>query len=140
MKLSENRHIHKNEKGFTLLDVLIATVVLSVGLLAIGIMQLSSISGDAQARELTEASTVAMDQLEELLARNYGSISTGTDQEIYDDGKYTVTIDVSENTDTTTSVTGLGVDVKLVLMTVTWKDDKGADKTFTMRHVIPMID
>ncbi|MGE0086144.1 MAG: prepilin-type N-terminal cleavage/methylation domain-containing protein [Desulfococcaceae bacterium] len=134
---------HKNEAGFTLLEVMIAAVVLTVGLLAIGIMQISSIDGDAKAREMTEAGTLAMDQLEMLLAGDYSAIGTGADQQIYNDGKYTVTVNVTENTEDTENVAGLGVDVKLVVMTVAWqsKYENGVrNKTFSMRHVIPMID
>ncbi|MEZ4524411.1 MAG: prepilin-type N-terminal cleavage/methylation domain-containing protein [Desulfobacterales bacterium] len=135
--------MHKNEDGFTLLEIMISTVILSVGLLAIGIMQISSIDGDAKAREITEAGTLAMDQLETLLAKDYTSISTGADQQVYNDGKYTVTVTVTENTEDTENVAGLGVDVKMVVMTVAWQskyEDGVKNKTFSMRHVIPMID
>lgn len=134
------------EKGFTLLEVMISTVVLSIGLLAIGIMQIASIDGDAKAREMTEAGTLAMDQLESLLAMDYDDIDAGTGQEIYKspDGKYTVTIDVTENTEAKPNeVPGLGIDVKLVVMTVAWQskyEDGIKNKTFAMRHVIPKID
>ncbi len=135
---------HKNEDGFTLLEIMISTVILSVGLLAIGIMQISSIDGDAKAREITEAGTLAMDQLESLLAMNYDSINTGNGQEVYKNEKYTVTIDVTENTEAKPDeVPGLGIDVKLVVMTVAWQskyEDGVKNKTFSMRHVIPMID
>lgn len=134
---------HKNEAGFTLLEVMISTVILSVGLLAIGIMQISSIDGDAKAREMTEAGTLAMDQLETLLASDYTAISTGANQQVYNDGKYTVTVNVTENTESKENVAGLGVDVKLIVMTVAWQtkyEDGIKNKTFSMRHVIPMID
>jgi len=135
-----------NEKGFTLLEIMISTVILTIGLLAIGIMQISAIDGDAKAKEMTEAGTMAMDQLETLLAGNYDDINTGTGQEVYKspDGKYTVTIDVTENTEAKPNeVPGLGIDVKLVVMTVAWqsKYESGVrNKTFSMRHVIPKID
>ena len=145
MLLTKYDRKHNHEDGFTLLEILISTVILSVGLLAIGIMQISSIDGDAKAKEITEAGTLAMDQLENLLAMDYAAISTGTGQEIYKspDGKYTVTIDVTENTADTENITGLGVDVKLVEMTVAWQtkyEDGLKNKTFSMRHIIPMID
>jgi type IV pilus assembly protein PilV len=57
-----------NSAGFTLLEVLIAMVILAVGLLAIAQMQVIGIRFNAQGREVTEASTLAMDQLESLKA------------------------------------------------------------------------
>jgi len=137
---------HRNEAGFTLLEVMISAVVLSIGLLAIGIMQIASIDGDSKAKEMTEAGTLAMDQLESLLAMDYDSIN---DQNVTN-GKYTISIDVTENnedtmkdTDAGNDVPGLGVDVKLVVMTVAWQskyEDGVKNKTFSMRHVIPKID
>lgn len=52
------------KEGFTLLEVLIAVVVLAFGLLAIGQMQIIAIRFNAQSRDATEATTLAKDALE----------------------------------------------------------------------------
>jgi type IV pilus assembly protein PilV len=54
--------------GFTLLEVMIALAVFTVGLLAIFSMQFSAIKGNAVARGVTENVTVATAKAEQLMA------------------------------------------------------------------------
>lgn len=55
-----------NEKGLTLIEVLVTMVVLAVGLLAMAQLQVSAINGNVASNNLTVASTLAHDKLEEL--------------------------------------------------------------------------
>ena len=52
-------------KGFTLMEVLIAIVVLSVALLALAGLQIVSIRGNSFGNHMTEALTLAKDKMEE---------------------------------------------------------------------------
>ena len=61
----------KNEQGFTLIEIMIALVIFSIGLLGIAIMQINAINGNASARMSTEAATHAQDQIERLLGLPY---------------------------------------------------------------------
>lgn len=56
------------ESGFTLIEVLIAIMVLTIGILATYTMQVSSIQGNATANQLTTASTLALDEIEQILS------------------------------------------------------------------------
>jgi type IV pilus modification protein PilV len=56
------------ENGFTLIEVVIAIVVLTIGILSTYSMQVSSIQGNATANQLTTASTLALDQIEQILS------------------------------------------------------------------------
>jgi type IV pilus modification protein PilV len=54
------------EKGFTLLELMIAMVVLAIGILALIQMQVAAMSGNSSANQMTTAVTLAQDQIERL--------------------------------------------------------------------------
>ncbi len=56
-----------NNRGFTLIEVLIALAIFSIGILAVGGMQISAIKANARARSLSEVSTMAADRMEKLI-------------------------------------------------------------------------
>ena len=72
-----------NQKGFTLLEILIAISILTVGLLAVATMQGTALRGDTHAYSKTEASTLAQDRMEKLMADPFVDIAslpiTGTE-------------------------------------------------------------
>lgn len=55
-----------NAKGFTLIEVLVGLIILSIGLLGIAGMQITSVKGNSFSNNLTQASFVAQDRLEHL--------------------------------------------------------------------------
>jgi prepilin-type N-terminal cleavage/methylation domain-containing protein len=57
--------------GFTLIEVLIAIVILSIALLALGGLMVTSTRNNSLGSHLTEASTLAQDMLERLRAQPY---------------------------------------------------------------------
>jgi len=61
----------RKEKGFTLIEVLFAIVILAFGLLAVASMQSGAIQGNSVAYRVTEAATLAQDRMEGLLALQY---------------------------------------------------------------------
>jgi type IV pilus modification protein PilV len=52
------------EKGFTLIEVLIGLIILAIGILAVAGMQITSITGTSFSKNLTQASVIAQDRLE----------------------------------------------------------------------------
>ncbi len=62
---------HGSPRGFTLIEVMVALAIFSVGLLAIFSMHISSIRGNALARGVTENATVAAGKVEQLMALPY---------------------------------------------------------------------
>ena len=62
-----------NKKGFTLIEVLIGLIILSVGLLAIAGMQITAVRGNFFSHYLTQASYVGQDRLELLNNMPVGS-------------------------------------------------------------------
>lgn len=56
--------IYKNNKGFTLIEVMIAIVILTIGLLALVSVTVMVIKGNSLSKMMTTATTLAKDQLE----------------------------------------------------------------------------
>jgi len=54
------------EKGFTLVELMIAAVVLAVGILGLIGLQVAAINGNLSANEMTTAVTLAQDEIEQL--------------------------------------------------------------------------
>ena len=67
-------HYRKSEHGFTLSEVLIAIVVLSVGLLGLSAMMIVATNSLAFSKKLTTATTLAQDKLEAIKHTAYTSV------------------------------------------------------------------
>lgn len=64
---------HHNQKGFTLLEILLAITIFAIGLLAVAAMQVSAIRGNKLGNEWSQATALAQQQLEDLKS---GDITT----------------------------------------------------------------
>jgi prepilin-type N-terminal cleavage/methylation domain-containing protein len=69
----------KDQKGFTLLEVLISVIILSVALLALAGLQIVSIRGNSFGGTMTEAITLAKDKIEDLKRDDWNNVATGND-------------------------------------------------------------
>ena len=82
-----------SERGMTLLEVVIALAIFSIGIMAVASLQVSSTNGDTRARLATEAATVAHDQAEKLLSMNLiyvqSVFSHLASSEVPDDDRFT---------------------------------------------------
>jgi len=72
-----NRSKQCLEEGFTLIEVMVAMLVFSIGILGVVTMQTSSVSGNAKARYISEAANFASDRMETLLDTDYSLIIDG---------------------------------------------------------------
>lgn len=59
------------QDGFTLVEVLIAMVIFAIGILAVGTMQITSIKGNSKSRLVSEASNVAVSEIDRLLSLDF---------------------------------------------------------------------
>lgn len=66
-------------EGFSLIEVMIALVVLLVGMLGIMGMQYYAVSGNATSRELRMATNLGQDMIESLKSTPYGNLSSSSD-------------------------------------------------------------
>lgn len=61
----------KNNAGFTLVEVMVAIVVLAIGILGAGSMQISVLNDNAKSFDRTEATALALDQVEKIMSWDY---------------------------------------------------------------------
>lgn len=82
-----------DQGGFTLLEVLVAVSILAFGILAVGSMQVASITTNGYAHRVTEASVLARDQLERLMVLPYADagLTAGAHQDTNPPDGYTIT-------------------------------------------------
>lgn len=67
-------------KGFSLIEVLIALVILSVAFLALAGLMVQTTKNNSFGGRMTEAATFAQDKLEELRAVSWVTITPGSDK------------------------------------------------------------
>ena len=72
----------KDQKGFTLLEVLISIIILSVALLALAGLQVISIRGNSFGGTMTEAITLARDRIEDMKRDDWDNVVCGRDTQV----------------------------------------------------------
>lgn len=68
-----NANMSVGNRGFTIIEVLLAMAIFLIGFLAVGSMQLSAVNGNKSARMRTSASILAADIVEQLMRCPYDS-------------------------------------------------------------------
>lgn len=139
----------EREKGFTILEVLFAISILSIGILAVASLQASAIRGNDFAGSTTDGTTWAADKMEKLAALAFDDYSnsnlqdtdgdgdsgidhaaTGTADHNETQGNYTIFWNISDNS--------LINNTKTVNVIVNWTNH-GVQKSVSMRYVVPRI-
>lgn len=87
--------VHKSSGGFTLIEVLVAMVILSIGVLALTSMQTAGMKGNSTANVLTVGGTWVASTIEEIFGTEYDDLANGNTTTV--DGKYTVTWTVTDD-------------------------------------------
>ncbi len=100
----------RNTKGFSLLELMIALVILSVGLLGLLGMQITGAQGNATSQKLTIATTLAQTGIEDFMSRSAGdaifSTAVGSDDgNLANDPTYDLDLTSSAATLTYQSIT-----------------------------------
>ena len=81
-------NVFKKTAGFTLIEILVALVILSISMLAFAGLTVTATRTGAYGGRMTEAVTFAQDKLEELKANSWDKIVSGVDQETGPTGIY----------------------------------------------------
>jgi type IV pilus assembly protein PilV len=111
------RKLHDNNSGFTLIEVLVAMVILSVGLLGTAALITGIINGNKVSNRITTATVLAQDKMEEIKGLDYSSVVSEPKSSLpspYDQYERQVTvIDPSP-----------AANMKTVTVTVYWESNK----------------
>jgi type IV pilus assembly protein PilV len=118
--------MRQGEKGFTLVEVMVALSILAFGLLTVAAMQLSGIRGNAFAAGISEGTAVSQQAVETLLATPYASMASGND---------TVTGSRGTVFTRTWTVTNPTPDYATVVITTTYTDKGGQQRSVSLSTV-----
>lgn len=108
-----------NNKGFSLIELMVAVTILAVGLLAVAGLQGTAIQGNSHGNTISQATTIAQDRIEEIRNLDYAAIvfnpnpnvETNVDDTIY-------TRETLVEVDTPLS------DLKRITVTVRWATNR----------------
>jgi prepilin-type N-terminal cleavage/methylation domain-containing protein len=108
------RH-RENQSGFTILEVLIAISILTIGLLAVGQMQIMDIKWNYFSGNTTAALTLAEEKMEDLLGSGYSTVVAADETNV--NGIYHRITNVVDSTPPQPTF-------KTVTVTVGWDNDR----------------
>ena len=157
-KNPENLRLSASQKGFTLLEVLIALVILSVGLLGLASLTASVIRTNSFSDDFTTATALAQDKLENLvnlsftdaslnddistnnnwggsdpsmLSTSAGNFDTGNQENVDED----TTVNASGKYTRTWNIWDVSTTRKDIAVIVSWKSDLGLERSVNITTV-----
>ena len=116
------RHTHKDNKGFSLVELMVVLVILTIGLLPLALVQTRASQDVTESGQFSEAVRVAELQMESAKALGFGNIATDSGTV---DGFYSWTRQVSN--------VSLGLDQ--IVVGVAWSE-KGNRRTVAVLDMI----
>ncbi len=131
--------IASHEKGFTLLEIFIAILLLTVGLLGTAALTTGVVRGNVGSRLLTSATAIAQSCLEENRRVGYASAgavpSGGTNSCLTGDATVSVNgVSYTRNLAIDTSVSN----VKTLTVTITWSEGSVGSKSISMKTILAL--
>jgi type IV pilus assembly protein PilV len=112
------------EEGFTLIEIMIALVVMSIGLTALAAVQISAIRGNAFSKRMTTAMSIADGKMEQIKNGSYASIiSESATQVTQSNMNFTRQVTVTNNSPL--------ANTKTVNVTVSWSEGSKS-------HMVPI--
>lgn len=128
-----SQHPHKRSAGFTLIELMVALVVISVSLLALGAFTLAVLSSDNVARQRTVATQLAEQELEKWFQSNTAPAQTTTFN-INNTAYQLQSFDTVPVSGVYTAALNSNYDSEMRAVTVYWQL-KGKQKFVTVSHI-----
>lgn len=127
--------VHKDGdcEGFTLVEVMLAVAIFSIGILAIASMQIGATNANSSAYRLTERISLAEARIESLLFLPYGhpDLAQGNHQDPAPPAGYVITWNVVDNAPVANS--------KTLSVSSAYQARDGVARTITLTYVKPSI-
>jgi len=119
----------KTAKGFSLIEIVIALLILAVCLLGLAGLMATTLRNTSFGGHLTEAATFAQDKLEQLRAAPWASILTGADTRTGSTGiNYSRSWAVADTA---------GGDQRWITITINWADPtKSTNRSVSLRSMV----
>jgi type IV pilus assembly protein PilV len=124
----------------TLIEVLVALLILSIGLLGAAAFQLNALKYTDSARMTSQASFIAYDMMDRIRANSAadytvtppasGNLNVARDQDLYDFSSNIV------NFGGATATGSIAVNQRVYTITITWDDSRAANSANTRRSFV----
>ena len=127
-KNAEGSNSKSNNRGFSLIEVMIALAIFSIGILGVASMQILSVNYNSHARRTTEGTSWGVERMESLMTLPYADALLDpivNNPHTETRGIYNITWNVTDN-----------VDNKAINMTVSWTV-RGVTKNILFNYVKP---
>ena len=118
------------DRGFTLIEALMAMMILAVALLGVAQMQITAMQGNRFSYDMTQASILASDELERMV-------------QVYYRDPITVSCSLPETLERsnlvfnrTCALTGTELGHRTVEVTITWRNAQGLDRRVATRTLL----
>lgn len=128
------------QEGMTLIEVLVALVILTVGLLGAAAIQLNALKYTDSSRMTSQASFIAYDLMDRIRANSgadytvtpptSGNLSVARDQDLYDFSTNIVNFGGATATGT------IALDKRVYTITITWDDSRAANVANSRRSFV----
>ncbi|WP_348946570.1 prepilin-type N-terminal cleavage/methylation domain-containing protein [Chitinibacter sp. FCG-7] len=136
MMLKRNSQLKKYHLGFSLIEMLVAVFIFSIGLLAVASLQAKLVSHGATNKESNIAESLAKQKMEELRRRGFDFLpANGSDTPSSFNSDFNSTF-----TRKWTISNGPTIDSRLVTVTMSWKDKNNLNRNFSILSYITKFD
>ena len=120
-----------SKKGFSLIELMVAAVILAIAVLGIFLAFSNAWMGMAVGRDITIATNYARGEMEAIKNKPFETLSTGETPNDYE-GKFSISINIINEI-----IGGVErTDLKRVITTVSWKNRKGETREVKLGMLI----